>query len=107
MELETPQTCLPNFAGGQLVDAESYAGPVRRGYRWQLHAGPPVPPDEIARAGASARSLQAVAITMVPNEPGRSGVRSFCGDTSGQLCFVVEGLLRVEAGRCLECRPVQ
>jgi hypothetical protein len=93
-----------------LVDADILTHATTKayhGYRWQIHAGPAVASSEIARTGASAQSLQAIAVTMIPAEPGHSGVRSFCADTSGHVCFVIEGLLRVQDGRCLECQPLQ
>jgi hypothetical protein len=105
--LLSPRVCLPGYVGGELVNAGAFSNEVIHGYRWQLHSGARLDPAVLAGTSASPQSLQSVAITMVPNEPGQTGVKSFCGDTTGQVCYVPEGLIRVVGGRCGECQPVR
>ena len=93
----------PEMAGGIREIAENE---VRRGYRFTLH-GVPVPGMEGA--------LSAFAYTGVPLDtssfPGwrRTGVRSYCGDSTGRICVVEDGSTPpVKDGRCGNpCRDVQ
>jgi hypothetical protein len=47
-------------------------------------------------------------LTARPLEPGRTGLRSFCRDSSGRLCFVPQDrTLELEAGACpRDCSPL-
>jgi len=104
--LFNPTLCLPTYVGGRLVNPDAFSSARTAGYVWQIHEGPLVDEEETHRTGAAPQSVRSVAVTMVPVEPGNTGVRSFCGDTSGQLCSVSDRAPTVEDGRCLNCRPL-
>jgi len=104
--LFTPTLCLPSYAGGALLPRGAFASAQVDGYLWQLHPGTRVSANEIRRTGASPQSLQSVAVTMMPFGPGQTGIRAFCGDSSGQLCEAPDGKVTVDAGRCTGCKPL-
>jgi protein kinase-like protein len=105
--LLAPGMCWPSYAGGQLLDPAEFPGGRRQGYAWRMYPGPAIAAEEIRATGAARQSLRSVAMAFTPSEPGRTGVRTFCADTSGTMCSISNGLLRVEGGRCLECMPVK
>lgn len=80
--LPAPSSCLKGYAGGRFLDPEMAALEVKGGYKRAFHPGP---------RGARARTLRSFAYTAVPVEPGRTGVRSFCGDSSGAVRFDPRG----------------
>jgi hypothetical protein len=88
--LVQPSTCLRGYpAGGRaFLDASQAALGEKGGYRHSFHPGPP--PDEIPLRG-SATSARSFAYVAAPIEPGQTGVRGFCGDSSGHLCFTADG----------------
>lgn len=59
------------------------AEPIRWGYRRTLHLP--------AASAATAAQSRGFAVTATPLEPGRSGVRAFCADTTGVMCFNLDG----------------
>jgi hypothetical protein len=78
------------------------AEPIRWGYRRTLH---------LPAASATASQSRSFAITAAPVKPGRSGVRGFCADTTGVLCFNLDGTappVRSD-GTCDidRCRPLE
>jgi type II secretory pathway pseudopilin PulG len=109
--LSGPQTCIPDYAGPTFIDAAVFAGP-RSGYVHELHAGAPA----AAAKGISPSSTDAFAVVAYPVTPGKTGVRAFCGDSSGRVCAITSGtrneLLAVAPGEsgmrcadaCLELR---
>ena len=57
-------------------------------YRFQFDAPPPLTADERSRRGArSSTSVTAYALRATPVPPGQSGLRSFCADSTGRVCF--------------------
>jgi uncharacterized membrane protein YhaH (DUF805 family) len=80
------QTCIPDYTGPTFLDATLFAGP-RSGYRHELHAGAPA----VAAKGASPSSTDAFAVIAYPDTPGKTGVRAFCGDSSGRVCAITNG----------------
>ena len=73
----------PRFLDGNLASLES-----KNGYRRSLVPGSPAEGDDGVVSRSSARSFAYVA---VPVEPGDTGLRGFCGDSSGTLCFTTDG----------------
>ena len=57
---------------------------------------------------ASPTSLTAYAFTVSPLNPGRSGGRAFCGDSTGRMCVRLDGREPpVKDGRCEPCQKLQ
>lgn len=81
----------------------------RGGYRRVFHPGPAAAAEEIEKAGASRSSLLRWAYAAEPLVPGRTGVRSFCGDSTGRVCGTSgEAPLKVTDARCpAECRSFE
>jgi hypothetical protein len=76
--LGAPATCIKGYAGPQFLAGRLASLEVKSGYRRAFHPGP---------RGPRARSLRAFAYTAVPVEAGKTGVRSFCGESSGVIRF--------------------
>ena len=82
--LAAPGQCIPGFQGAAMVEDRLLSTGDEHGYRRRFHPGPraePTPPR------ASKSSLMAFAYVAVPVQPGKTGVRSFCGDASGRICY--------------------
>ena len=108
--LVAPAGCIPGFPAedAPFLDPTYPWLEPRLGYARKLHAGPRATPDQIARASASPSSLTAVAFTLTPLVPGKTGGRAFCGDTSGRMCVSADGREPpVKDGRCEPCRKLQ
>ncbi|HUG54512.1 MAG TPA: DUF805 domain-containing protein, partial [Vicinamibacteria bacterium] len=84
--LAGPQDCIPGYAGPSFLEAGLFAGP-RSGYVHELMGG--------GRAGAgpgrSASSADGFAVIAYPAEPGKSGIRAFCGDATFRVCALSGG----------------
>ncbi len=89
--LSSPGDCIANFTsplpeerGGtaQFLDPRTIASP-KNGYGREFVPG--------ARAPGSATSTSTFAFLAYPINPGQSGVRSFCGDSSGRICYDPRG----------------
>jgi hypothetical protein len=97
-----PTRCLPSYPekGAPMLDESLSSITVRGGYVWALHAGPAPEPRS---AQTSPTSVRAFAYTAVPAAPGRTGVRGFCGDSTGFVCFTPDGRLPAVAadGSCV------
>jgi uncharacterized membrane protein YhaH (DUF805 family) len=105
------QTCIPDYTGPTFLDATLFAGP-RSGYVHELHGGAPA----AAAKGMSPSSTDAFAVIAYPVTPGKTGVRAFCGDSSGRVCAITNGtrgeLLAASPGesgmRCADaCRELR
>jgi type II secretory pathway pseudopilin PulG len=103
--LAAPAGCIPNYTGPVFVDTTLASSAVKGGYKRTFHPGAPAPasPDSGSR---SPSSLSAFAYTAVPAEPNRTGVRGFCGDSSGRICQTMDGSEpQVVNGECApDCR---
>jgi hypothetical protein len=98
--LASPAKCVPGYPadGAAFLDVSLTRPPERRGYRFSLHPGSHLahPPE-----GASPTSVESFAYVAVPVSPGSTGVRGFCGDSAGHLCFTTDGSPpRVLRGTC-------
>jgi hypothetical protein len=100
--LMKPKDCLPDYPrdGPWFLDA-SFAQDTRQGYSRTFHAGPSAEPP--------ARGVRSFAYVGVPTTPGRTGVRAFCGDETGRICYVRDGRMPpISEGRCPQaCETLQ
>lgn len=98
--LAEPGSCLPNYADQARSFLErELASPVYRGYRLTFYAGP------AAEAGrsqdTSSSSISSFTFVAVPVEPGVTGTRGFCGDSTGRLCETTDGRApRISDNKC-------
>jgi hypothetical protein len=100
--LAAPWECVPGYPPeAPAFLAEELTAEVLRGYRRELQAGPPaaVEGDEAARVSPS--SMRSFAYVAVPVEPGRSGHRTFCGESGGVIRYSIDGTMPPGGGgRC-------
>ena len=102
--LTKPETCLPDFPkeDAPFLDPTYDWLETRLGYERRFHPGPKATEDELRRAKAIPDSLQAFAFTAVPVKPGETGLRAYCGDATGKICFTPDGAPPViREGRCV------
>jgi len=104
--LAAPGRCLPHYpAGSPVFLDERLTTPMRHGYQFQFVPGP------AARAGRGAlspSSLEGWAYVAQPVTAGQTGVRAFCADMSGVICFSPGGRIAEAAGSCpSDCTPLQ
>jgi type II secretory pathway pseudopilin PulG len=102
--LAAPDRCIPGHHGPSVMDSRLASTSVDKGYKRSFYPGPraePVPPN------ASRTSLMAFAYVVTPVAPGRSGVRSFCGDATGVICYAPDTIVPEPAvGACpASCTP--
>jgi hypothetical protein len=94
--LVAPDRCVPGHQGPSVVEGRLLSTKAEKGYRRSFHPGPraePAPPH------ASPTSLMAFAYVATPAAPGKTGVRTFCGDASGRICYAT-GAVLPEDGIC-------
>jgi hypothetical protein len=90
--LELPVTCIAGYDPDlSFLRPLIAAGLPRRGYTRRLIPGPPVSPDQIASAKASRSSVTTFAVVATPDVPGVTGIRAFCGDDTGAICYTRDG----------------
>ena len=88
--LGRPTECLPEYSGLAFLDTTLASGATKSGYRRTFHPGNPIAAGADG-AAAPARSLETFAYVAVPENRGQTGVRGFCGDSSGRVCFTTDG----------------
>lgn len=95
--LATPRACLDGYAGPAFLVAPLAS--ERSGYRRVFRGG---------RAASRPRTFESFAYTATPVTVGQTGARSFCGDSSGLICFDPSGaeLLPVGGACPSGCRPL-
>jgi hypothetical protein len=74
--LAAPKDCNPAHSGPEYVSTKVASLADRNGYRRRFYLGP---------------KGNGYVFTSVPLQPGVTGVRGFCGDHSGRLCFTPDG----------------
>lgn len=102
--LTKPETCLPDFPkeDAPFLDPTYDCLEARLGYERRFHPGPKATEDELRRAKAVPDSLKCFAFTAFPVKGGETGLRAYCGDASGKICFTTDGAPpRVREGRCV------
>jgi hypothetical protein len=108
--LMRPTECRPTLSADTMPFLDPSYGWLepKLGYARTFHPGPKPTPDEVQKAGASATSLKAFAYTATPLQPGVTGTRAFCGDSSGKLCVTADGRdPSVKDGRCEPCKKME
>ena len=81
---------------------------VKLGYHRRFHPGPKADDEEAQHARAAPGSLKAFAYTTAPVKAGETGLRAFCGDSSGRFCVTKDGREPpVRAGRCDPCQKLE
>ena len=85
-----PSQCMPSYSGPSFIDAKLASGTTQSGYRRTFHPGNAV---ALGADGSPAPrgSLESFAYVAVPVEKGKTGVRAFCGDSNGRVCFTNDG----------------
>jgi hypothetical protein len=103
--LARPEQCIPGFRGPAFLSDRLAGRAVAHGYRCRFHPGMTVEPTPVK---ASRSSLTSFAYVAYPDQPGRTGVRSFCGDSTGRVCSVASGAEPlVDSGACpADCRAM-
>jgi len=98
--LAEPKSCRPGYAGATFIDEKLAALGDKAGYKRAFFAGKPTKP--------GAKAYTSFAYTATPVEPGKTGVRSFCGDSTGRVCADATGAAIVPvAGACPKaCEPL-
>jgi HEAT repeat protein len=93
--LETPSECLPRYPRRDeiLLRPVLVALTPKNGYLRRFIPGPAAAPEEIRRADASPTSVESWAYVAFPVRPGETGIRGFCGDSTGRICFTADGSL--------------
>jgi type II secretory pathway pseudopilin PulG len=90
--LATPSQCIPGRpATSPAFLQESFLASQKSGYEFRFVPGPPAPLEVLQRGQVSPSSLSGWAYVAVPIRPGQTGVRSFCADMSGVLCYRPDG----------------
>lgn len=108
--LASPATCIPNYSqtSSTFLDAELASASVRAGYRRALHLGPPPAAGAVGKTPISPTSVTSFAYVAVPLQWNRTGVRAFCGDSSGVICVTRGQEPGVVAGSCAQpCEILQ
>jgi type IV pilus assembly protein PilA len=103
--------CVPNYpAGGPtFLDAALASQVPRHGYQGRFDVGEQ---PAIDGARSSPTSVLAWAYVARPVAPGQTGVRSFCGDSSGVICYRPDGAdVSTAGGACprsaAACTPLR
>jgi type IV pilus assembly protein PilA len=99
--LGAPQGCIPGYPASAptFLDPMLASGMDKTGYKRRFHPG--APPTDEGGSQRSPSSISTFAYTAVPLQPGRTGVRGFCGDSSGKLCYTLDGSEPpIENGEC-------
>jgi hypothetical protein len=89
--LEALEACVSGYAGPPAMEPPFSWVIPRNGYRFTFKAGSRPSSQELRKAKASASSLASFALVAVPEMPGKSGTRGFCGDASGVICETPDG----------------
>ena len=94
--LGAPSGCIPNYKGPVFLSSEMAAAAPRHGYRFRLQLGPAAQ----AEGPVSPTSAEVFAYLAVPVNPGQTGVRSFCGDSTGRVCSTIGAEPAIVDGVC-------
>lgn len=109
--LTAPEKCRPDLPKdqGPLLDPTHDWMATRIGYDRKFHPGPVADEEARVRAKAAPGSLKAYAFTVTPTKAGETGLRSFCGDSTGKFCAMASGVEPpVRDGRCMPvCKELQ
>jgi hypothetical protein len=94
--LTEPPNCLPSYPSDAAPFLLEALDETRDGFLRKFVPGLPVGPD-----APSASSLESFTFAAYPETPGVSGIRSFCGDSTGQIWVDITGASPIaENGKC-------
>lgn len=93
--LSRPWPCIPGYPTDAATFLDpAFLQPVRRGYRFEFKGSARVP-------GGAVAGFDGYTVTATPVEPGRTGIRLFCGDATGAIRFAARSPMPpVEPGSC-------
>jgi len=106
--LGAPVNCIPGYmaSGPTFIDTPLSSLAMKNGYTRRFH---PRPAQERTQH-QSPSSLEGFAYVAVPASPGQTGVRGFCGDEAGVICYTSDGHMpAISDGRCPTapaCKPL-
>jgi hypothetical protein len=102
--LTAPAECPPAVSPQPLLSAT-----LTDSYSMFFRVASSPTPEEMAEKGAAARSIKAWTLVVMPRQPGVTGQRVFCTDTSGRLFFTPDAntLPDPGGGRCNGALPLQ
>lgn len=90
--LAAPTACLPGYSGPTFLHPDLASATVKNGYRRTFHAGPAASAtSSVPGAPLATGNLVGFAYVAVPENSGQTGVRGFCGDASGRICYTADG----------------
>jgi type II secretory pathway pseudopilin PulG len=97
--LPKPGECIAGYSGPNFLDPAKPLTGAKGGYRRTFYPGP------AASQGAGGTppppgGIESFAFVAVPEKQGATGVRSFCGDSSGRVCAVTSGSIDATGGEC-------
>jgi type II secretory pathway pseudopilin PulG len=109
--LSNPTACIPGYPdqGPQFLGAELASATVKSGYNRTFYPGAYAELTESQASQSSPTSLVSFAYVAVPENPGTTGVRAFCGDGSGRVCeFSADETVDFSGGMCpMNCMDLQ
>jgi len=84
--------CIPGYPsiGPSFLDAPLLAT-QKGGYEFRFVPGSPAPDAALQSGRISNSSLSGWALVAVPLQRGQTGIRAFCADMHGNLCFTPDG----------------
>ena len=96
--LARPSACIPGYSGPSFLDGGIASLQPRAGYTRRFHPGPSPDRDRLLEKGLlprvpSSSSMTYFAYVALPVDRGSTGVRAFCGDASGRICYVIDGTM--------------
>lgn len=97
--LGTPTQCIPGYppTGPTFLDPSLTRVTPKSGYSRRFYPG--TPGEQSSQVSPS--SIRSFAYVAVPTERNRTGVRGFCGDDTGRICYSSDGSAPpVENGQC-------
>ena len=108
--LAAPQGCIPGYpaTGPTFLDPVLASARDKTGYVRTFHPG--LAPDQIDPAALSRSSVTTYAYVLAPLVNGRTGIRAFCGDHTGTMCYTHQGPPAPQDGSCPPppgCIPLQ
>jgi hypothetical protein len=96
--LARPSSCIPRYRGPAMLNLDELVS-TRAGYVRRLTAGARAPRE--GSRDQSPSSVVSFAYLAVPEKVGSTGLRGFCGDSSGVICYTADGSSpRVSNGAC-------
>jgi type II secretory pathway pseudopilin PulG len=109
--LVTPHDCIPGYPadGPTFLDGSFLSTVPQDGYDFRQDPGPAPRPETFDPRRSSPSSVMSFVLVAHPVEPGRTGVRHFCMDSTGYLCANRNRIgLLLDKGLCARtCRPVK